>query len=135
MELRTEAFLSEAVFSIFEKYGLGQVLSNWTWLPPISRQFALSNNRILNADRTCIIRLMTPIGMRYAEAYAKAHPFNALVGGMLDEQQANKTVELMEAIVKKGVQINVIVNNRYGGNAPLVAQHMAKQFLAMISEK
>jgi uncharacterized protein YecE (DUF72 family) len=79
VELRTKAFLSEPVFSIFEKYGLGQVLSNWTWLPPISRQFVRSDEKILNADKNCIIRLMTPIGMRYADAYAKAHPFNTLV--------------------------------------------------------
>jgi uncharacterized protein YecE (DUF72 family) len=134
VELRTEAFLSEPVFSIFEKHGLGQVLSNWTWLPPLPSQFSLSDRKIFNADRTCIVRLMTPLGMRYAEAYAKAHPFNALVDGMLDEQQVEKTAELMREILNGGAQINVIVNNRHGGNAPLTAQHIAKQFLAMVPD-
>jgi len=134
VELRTEAFLSEPVFSIFEKHGLGQVLSNWTWLPPIPRQFSLSDNRILNADKTCMIRLMTPLGVRYAEAYARAHPFNALVDGMLNEQQVRHTAELIHTAVNNGGKVNIIVNNRYGGNAPLTAQHIAKQFLAMVSD-
>ena len=77
---------------------------------------------------------MTPLGVRYAEAYARAHPFNALVDGMLNEQQVRHTAELIHTAVNNGGKVNIIVNNRYGGNAPLTAQHIAKQFLAMVSD-
>jgi len=129
VELRTETFLSEPVFSVFENHGLGQVLSNWTWLPTLSHQFALSGHRFFNAERACIIRLMTPSGVRYEDAYTRAHPFNALVKGMQNEQLVMKTTELMRAALDQGVRVNLIINNRYGGNAPITAQHITRQFL------
>jgi len=132
VELRTETFLSEPVFSLFERYGIGQVLSNWSWLPPLSRQFALSGHRIFNSNRECIIRLMTPLNVRYEDAYARAHPFSTLVDGLYSEQAVKKTAEFVKALLGKGCQINLIINNRYGGNAPLTAQHIAGQFLKMI---
>ena len=72
IELRTETYLSDPVFEVLEKHGVGQVLSHWTWLPPLRKQFAKASRRIFNSGRNCIARLMTPIGMRYEEAYAKA---------------------------------------------------------------
>jgi uncharacterized protein YecE (DUF72 family) len=133
VELRTDSLLSDPVFNVLEKHGVGQVLSHWTWLPPLSRQFALSGGRFLNSDRRCIVRLMTPRGMRYEDAYARAHPFNALVDGMVNPQMLDETVELIQAAINEDVQINVIVNNRSGGNAPLIAQEIARQFLAIRS--
>jgi uncharacterized protein YecE (DUF72 family) len=132
VELRTETFLAAPIFDVFEKYGIGQVLSHWTWLPPLSRQFKLSGRRFLNAARCCIIRLMTPRGMRYEKAYAKAHPFNALVDGMLNLQMVKETADLMKAAIQEDVRINVIVNNRAGGNAPLIAQQIAREFLSQL---
>ena len=37
VELRTGAYLSPPVFAVFEKYGIGQVLSRWTWLPRLKK--------------------------------------------------------------------------------------------------
>ncbi len=131
VELRTETLLAAPVFEVFEKYGVGQVLSHWTWLPTLSRQFGLCGRRFLNPGKGCIIRLMTPRGMRYEDAYAKAHPFNALVDGMLNPQMVKETADLMKAAIQEDVRINVIVNNRSGGNAPLIARQIAGQFLSI----
>jgi uncharacterized protein YecE (DUF72 family) len=130
VEFRTESLLAGPVFRLLEKHGVGQVLSHWTWLPPLARQFALSGRRFLNAGKQCIVRLMTPRGMRYEDAYARAHPFNALVNGMFNLQMVDETAELMSTAIKEDIQINVIINNRAGGNAPLIAQQIARQFLA-----
>jgi len=129
VELRTEALLTGAVFKVLEGYGVGQVLSHWTWLPALSKQFALSGKRFLNKN-SCIIRLMTPKGMRYEDAYARAHPFNALIKGMQSPGMVRDTTELIKRGIEKKVRINVIVNNRAGGNAPLIAQQVAREFLA-----
>lgn len=131
VELRTESFLAEPVFNVFETHAIGQVLSNWTWLPPLSRQFALSGQRFFNADRECIIRLMTPLGMRYEDAYARAHPFNAMKEDMINDQMVEETVKLIQEGANQDIKINVIINNRYGGNAPIIAQYIAKQFLGI----
>jgi uncharacterized protein YecE (DUF72 family) len=130
VELRTEAFLTGPVFKILEGYGVGQVLSHWTWLPALSKQFALSGKRFLNRNSS-IIRLMTPNGMRYEDAYARAHPFNALIKGMQSPGMVQYTTELIKRGIEEKVRINVIVNNRAGGNAPLIAQQIANGFLAV----
>ncbi|HIJ58775.1 MAG TPA: DUF72 domain-containing protein [Deltaproteobacteria bacterium] len=130
VELRTEALLTGAVFKILEGYDVGQVLSHWTWLPALSKQFALSGKRFLNRNSS-IIRLMTPNGMRYEDAYARAHPFNALIKGMQSPGMVQDTIELIKRAIEEKVRINVIVNNRAGGNAPLIAQQIANGFLAV----
>lgn len=134
VEIRTDALLSGPVFDVLEKHGIGHVLSHWTWLPRLSHQFAMSGRRFLNRGKQCIIRLMTPRGMRYEDAYARAHPFNAIIDGMMDPQMLDETVDIMHTAIADGVQANVIVNNRSGGNAPLIAQKIAKQFLEVKTE-
>jgi len=132
LEFRTESLLSDPVFEVLERYGVGQILSHWTWLPSLSRQFSLSGRRFLNRSGCCVIRLMTPRGLRYESAYARAHPFNALVDGMLNPEMIQDTAALMCSAISHGIQISVIVNNRSGGNAPLIVQKITRLFLDMI---
>ncbi len=129
LELRTEPYLTIPVFNVLEKHGIGQVLSHWTWLPPLGKQFAKSGHRFFNSGGQCIVRLMTPRGMRYEEAYAKAHPFDSCVDEMLNPGMVQETAELMWTAIDQGVQINIIVNNRAGGNAPLLGQQIALRFM------
>ena len=131
LELRTEPYLTESVFEVMTKYGVGQVLSHWTWLPSLGEQFSESGRRFFNSGGQTIIRLMTPRGARYEEAYAQAHPFNSLVPSMLHPSMVGETAELMWEAVDKNIRINIIVNNRAGGNAPLVAQQIGLRFLEM----
>ena len=129
MELRTESFLSPELFRVFENHGIGQVLSHWTWLPSLRLQFNLSGKRFFNTSGDLIIRLMSPRGMRYEDAYAKAHPFDKLVDGMLQESMLRDTVELAREAIEQGSRPNIVSNNRAGGNAPLIAQKVARSFV------
>lgn len=129
IELRTASFLTPPYFTFLAKYGLGQVLSHWTWLPPLRDQFTKSNHRFPNARGHCIIRLMTPLGMRYAEAYDRAHPFNRMIEGMMNPQMVAETVELIRTAIQQGIHTNVIINNRAGGNAPLIARKISHRFM------
>lgn len=128
VELRTEAYLAEPVFRVLERHGVGQVLSHWTWLPPLPEQFARSGRRFLNAGGEAVVRLMTPLGMRYEEAYARAFPFDRLVEGMASPGMVEDTAALMREAADRKVGLYVIVNNRSGGNAPLVAELIAERF-------
>jgi uncharacterized protein YecE (DUF72 family) len=130
IELRTEAYLSSPVFDVLEKHGVGQVLSHWTWLPPLSKQLMKADKKIFNSGRQRIIRLMTPIGLRYEVAYAKAHPFDKLVEGMMQPAMIHETAELMRHGIKEKIETNILINNRAGGNAPLIAQRVAEEFIA-----
>jgi uncharacterized protein YecE (DUF72 family) len=129
MEVRTESYLVEPVFNVLQQYGVGQVLSHWTWLPPLNRQFARSGRRFFNSGRQCVVRLMTPRRVRYEDAYARAHPFDQLVEGPQDPLMVEETVQLMHTAIREKIEINIIVNNRAGGNAPLIAQQIAGRFL------
>ena len=128
VEVRTEALLTKAYFEVLEKHGIGQVLSHWTWLPPLRKQLSKASGRFFNAGKQAIIRLMTPIGMRYEEAYLKAFPFDRMVEGMMSPRMPEETAEMMKEAIQQGVQANVIINNRAGGNAPLIAQKVAERF-------
>ncbi|MCX5880036.1 MAG: DUF72 domain-containing protein, partial [Deltaproteobacteria bacterium] len=129
IEIRTEPLLSKPFFQVLEKHGIGQVLSHWTWLPSLRKQFSKGSGRFFNAGKKAVIRLMTPIGMRYEEAYLKAFPFDKMVEGMMSPRMPEETAEIMLAAVKEDVQANVIINNRAGGNAPLIAQKVAEKFI------
>lgn len=129
VELRTESYLISAVFQVLERYGVGQVLSHWTWLPPLRRQFAKAGNKVLNSGGKLIVRLVTPIDMRYEVAYAKAHPFDKIVEGLLQPKMIQETAKLMRLGIGMGAKMYVLVNNRTGGNAPLIAQMIAEKFL------
>jgi len=128
VEVRTEALLTKTYFEVLEKHGIGQVLSHWTWLPPLRKQLSKASGRFFNAGKQAIIRLMTPIGMRYEEAYLKAFPFNRMVEGMMSPGMPDETAEVMRNAIKQDVQTNLIINNRAGGNAPLIAQKVAEKF-------
>jgi uncharacterized protein YecE (DUF72 family) len=130
LELRTDLYLRAPVFEVLEKHGVGQVLSHWTWLPPLRKQLAKSDGKFFNRARECLIRLLTPLGMRYEDSYARAYPFNRLVEGMLPPEMVWETVELMWIAREQGLTVYVIINNRAGGNAPLTARLIAERFLA-----
>jgi uncharacterized protein YecE (DUF72 family) len=129
LELRTDLYLRDQVFEILAKHGIGQVLSHWTWLPPLRKQLAKADGRFFNAGNKCIIRLLTPLGMRYEESFEKAYPFDRLAEGMMAPEMVLETVEIVKAAIEKGVLINLIINNRAGGNAPLIAQAIAEKFI------
>lgn len=131
LELRTAQYLAEPVFQVMDAHNVGQVLSHWTWLPSLVRQMEESGGRFLKAGRVWVIRLMTPLGMRYEEAYAKAYPFDRIVDGMLQPRMIEETARVMRAITQAGGCAYVIVNNRSGGNAPQIAKMVAQRFLGL----
>jgi hypothetical protein len=78
------------------------VLSHWTWLPPLLKQFAKSGGKFFNSDKQCIVRLMTQIGMHYEEAYARAHPFDKPIEEMLDPVNVEETACSCGLTLSKG---------------------------------
>jgi uncharacterized protein YecE (DUF72 family) len=127
VELRTEAFLCKPVFDVLLKHGAGQVLSNWTWLPPLKVQFSKAGRCFVPAGSQAIIRLMTPIGVRYEDAYARAFPFDRLIEEMILPGMIPQTVQLMEEAIKSEIELNLIINNRSAGNAPLLARRIVRE--------
>ena len=129
VELRTEAYLCKPVFDVLRKYGTGQVLSHWTWLPALMTQFSKAGKRFISAGSQAVVRLMTPIGVRYEDAYAKAFPFDRLVEEMIHPAMIPQTAQLMWEAIEGDVDINILINNRAGGNAPGLARRIVSEFV------
>jgi uncharacterized protein YecE (DUF72 family) len=128
VELRTEAYLTGPVLETLERHGVGLVLSHWTWLPPLWKQFTKSGEKAFTSGNQSIIRLITPLRVSYEDSYTKAFPFNQLVDGMLDPQMMEDTLRIIQEAIKRQRRIAVIINNRAGGNAPLIARLIAEKF-------
>jgi uncharacterized protein YecE (DUF72 family) len=133
LELRTDLYLRDQIFEVMERHGVGQVLSHWTWLPPLRKQLAKAGGKFFNTGQQCVIRLLTPLSMRYDQSYIQAYPFDRLVESLLQPEMILETVDIMGQGVNQGVVVNVIINNRAGGNAPLLAQLIARKFLQQVA--
>jgi uncharacterized protein YecE (DUF72 family) len=128
LELRTDGYLKEPVFEVMRKHHVGQVLSHWTWLPRLLKQFAHAGNKFIN-PKQCIMRLITPIGIRYEDAYSKAFPFDKMVDGMMQPDMIAEAIALSKTAAEKAITMNIIINNRAGGNAPLIAREIVNSFM------
>ena len=91
---------------------------------------AKASGRFFNAGNQCVIRLLTPLGMRYEDSSLKAYPFDRLVEGMLDPEIVPDTMEIVKTAIEKAMMVYLIINNRAVGNAPLIAKEIAKKFMA-----
>jgi uncharacterized protein YecE (DUF72 family) len=127
IELRTEAYWVSPVLDVLKKQGVGLVFSHWTWLLFLRKQFAKLGMEFFNAGDQAVIRLMTPLKMGYKESYAKAFPFDKIVPGMLDPEMVEDTAKIVNEAEKDRVRVNLINNNRAGGNAPLIAEKIAER--------
>jgi hypothetical protein len=80
-----------------------------------------------NSGRQEVIRLITPLRISYEESYAKAFPFDKMVSGMLDPEMIEDTIRIVNEAIKDKIRVNLIINNRAGGNAPLIAQKITEK--------
>lgn len=106
------------------------MLSHWTWLPSLNQQLDASGRRFLNRSGACVIRLVTPRRMAYEKAYRQAFPYDRLIEGMTDPRMIEEAVAISREALGQDRDVFLIVNNRAGGNAPLIARALAERFLA-----
>jgi len=128
VEIRTAGLLKDPVLDALDKHGIGLILSHWTWLPSLEEQYSLWKERGGFSNKSLLLRLVTPRNKTYAQTYQAAHPFNRLVEGMLREDMIEDTVEIIRGVVVQGKRIYLLINNRAGGNAPLIAERIAERF-------
>jgi hypothetical protein len=103
------------------------VYSHWTWLPPLSKQFSKTKARFFNSGGDCIIRLMTPLRMSYEDSHAKAFRFDKMVDGMITPEMINHAIQIIMEEIRRRKRMNLIINNRAGSNAPMIAQQIVER--------
>jgi len=133
LELRSPHLLSPAYFDFLRDRGLGFVFSHWTWLPPIREQWKLAGGGFSAANQTAICRILTPLGVKFEDAFARAYPFERPipeVEASPDTQRMvlDATALAFQAILQE-TDLFLILNNRAYGNAPNLAQRIALRIL------
>ena len=68
--------------------------------------------------------------MSYEDSYAKAFPFDKMADGILNTLMIEDTIYLILKGIKCKQKMIIIINNRAGGNAPMIARLIAERFLA-----
>ncbi len=133
IEIRSPHLLTPPYFAWLESTQIGFVFSHWTWLPPLREQWRLCNARFSAADRNVIVRLLTPLRMPYAKAYAQAYPFDKALPSIVNSTEGNNMVLDVTALAfqadTQGAILNIIANNRAWGNSPDLAQAIAYRIL------
>jgi len=133
IELRSPQLLVPAYFDWLEEAGIGFVFSHWTWLPKIREQWRMSGKRLTAGDGSIVSRLLTPLRVPYAKAYANAYPFDKAVPAIAETKQAREmvldaTALAYQAEAHQGT-LFLMCNNRAWGNAPALAQAVANRIL------
>ena len=63
------------------------------------KQFIKSGRKFYNEGKNCIVRLLTPLKMKYNDSYEKTFPFDKMVEGLLNPDTIPETVD----IIKEGI--------------------------------
>lgn len=95
-------------------------------------QFASERSSLSNKAKILGRNQERSFGSLFEQEYQRSQdrtPGKEVVQGMLQSEMVAETATLMRTGVKPGVQMNIVINNRAGGNAPIIAQKVAAKFL------
>jgi uncharacterized protein YecE (DUF72 family) len=131
LEIRSPHLLLPEYFDWLEATGIGHVFSHWTWLPALREQWEMSGHRLTSARQEVVARLLTPLRVPYAKAYATAYPFDRPVPEIATSKGGQDmvldTVALgMQALKHDSAPI-ILLNNRAWGSAPDLARQVASR--------
>lgn len=133
LELRSSHLLTEPYFRWLEESGLGFVFSHWSWLPPLRKQWKMAGERFSAANKQVVCRLLTPLRMAYADAYALSHPFDHPIPEITESGGGKRMILDATALAYQGLlkdhTVNLILNNRAWGNSPALGQAIATRIL------
>lgn len=118
VEIRNPALLGPRYHDLLSAHGVSHVYNHWSTMPPLAAQHATLAHRFTAAF--VVVRLLTPLGMSYADALKRAAPYTKLVESL--PRMRTETVELIRQAVGEQRSIYVLANNRAEGNAPLTVQ-------------
>jgi uncharacterized protein YecE (DUF72 family) len=121
VEVRNAEVLGHAYREVLERHGVAHVYNHWTSMPSLADQHRRLGS--FTASFT-VIRLLTPLKMKYAEAKLRAAPYDKIVA-RLPEMRAD-TVEIVRSAVSQERPAYVLVNNRAEGNAPTTIQELTR---------
>ncbi len=125
LELRHAGILGPDYQSILRTHRVAHVYNHWTYMPRLAEQ----HKRLAEAFTApfVLLRLLTPLKVRYEDAVKTAEPYNRIVRPLPDMRA--DTIRLVTQALGENRQTYVLVNNRAEGCAPLTIQALADQLM------
>jgi uncharacterized protein YecE (DUF72 family) len=127
VEVRDAGLLSPDYVNVLTKHSVAHIYNHWTWMPALSEQHARLDQRF-TAPFT-VLRLLTPLGMPYADAVKTAAPYQSLVRPM--PTMRRDTIRIVRQAAGEDRRAYVLVNNRAEGCAPLTIQALVDALTAV----
>lgn len=125
LEVRNPSLLGPEYQRILRAHGVAHVYNHWSFMPALSEQ-----HRRLEQSFTApftLLRLLTPLKVRYEDAVERAEPYNRIVEP-LPEMRADALAVIRQAVAEHR-RAYVLVNNRAEGCAPLTVQALVDELL------
>ena len=119
--LRNPPVLGARYHDLLKTYGATHVYNHWNAMPPLAAQHVSLGQRF--TAEFVVVRLLTPLGLSYADAVKRYTPYNRLVQPL--PQMRTETLALIRQAVAERRSIYVLVNNRAEGSAPLTIHALA----------
>jgi len=123
IEVRNPLILTQQYKDILAAHEASHVYNHWTAMPPLAHQHRKLSNSF--TAQFVLLRLLTPLGMRYEAAVKRAEPYNRIIQELPDMR--SDTIALVKHAVAEQRTAYVLVNNRSEGSAPLTVQALVDE--------
>ena len=122
VELRDRRMLDARHLALLAANGAGHVFNHWSRMPSIGEQVAIPG--AVMGPRV-VARIMLPPGTEYEARKRSFAPFDRVVSA--DPGMRKGVVALARACEERGFELDVIVNNKAEGCAPLTVRALAER--------
>jgi uncharacterized protein YecE (DUF72 family) len=126
-EVRTRELLCADYFAVLNKHGATHCFNHWTHMPPLVEQMRAAADAGGLEANFYVSRLLTPIGLAYADAVARFSPYDRLQ----EEQPAMRrdVLRLARRAIERDVEAFILVNNRLEGNSPRSIEALGRMIM------
>ncbi len=124
IEERTDRLKTEDYFQFLQSRGIANVFSHWTWLPDLKTQWEQAGGF---SGAMGIIRLLTPLNMKYDDTYERYAPFNKLIDEF-PEMYRDAAMIIHEG-QDAGLPTVTVANNRAGGNSNEITRRVVEAMM------
>ncbi len=131
LEMRTAALHVPRYLDWLGNNGHGFVFSHSTWQKPLREQWNYVGRRFTAANGEAVVRLLTPLNLRYPQAFDLTYPFDKPVPEIAESEEGQAMFDDAAALVIEAIDqhktVNMVLNNRAWGSAPDLGKEIAER--------
>jgi uncharacterized protein YecE (DUF72 family) len=131
VEVRTPSILADdRYFALLNRHGATHVFNHQGRMPPLVEQMKLAACAGGLTAGFYVARLLTPLGVEYADSVARFQPYDRLQAPQ--EQMRDDVVRLARRAIDLGAEAWILVNNRVEGNSPATVDALGRRIVQAV---